>query len=130
MSYKTYGTTLPGKHPTESAEMATFFNRLRLEYPELHKVALHIRNEGKRSARQMQSQKAQGGFVKGASDIIIPGAPSFVCELKSCSKSSKVSGDQITYLENAASVGAFSCLAYGHEAAFEAVKEWHSTQAR
>lgn len=124
MSYKIYGYHKPGKHPTEAAEMATFFNILRLQYPKLHKVALHIRNEGRRSNSQMQAQKAQGGFVKGASDIIIPGNPTFVCELKSLAKSAKISEDQIAYLENAANVGAFSCLAYGHEAAMEAVKEW------
>ena len=124
MNYKTYGSPKQGKQPTEAAEMATFFNVLRLHHPKLYKVALHIRNEGKRSAREMQWQKAQGGFIKGASDIIIPGSPTFVCELKSCSKSSKVSQDQREYLENCATLGCFSVLAYGWEAAMEAVNEW------
>jgi hypothetical protein len=124
MMYKVYGSPKPGKQPTEAAEMATFFNALRLQYPHFHAIALHIRNEGQRSARQMQWEKAQGGFVKGASDIIIPGCPTFVCELKSCSKSSKVSKEQEEYLTNCAALGCFAVLAYGWEAAWNAVKAW------
>jgi hypothetical protein len=124
MNYKVYGSPKSGAHPKEAIEMATFFNALRLQYPDLHKVALHIRNEGKRSGRQMQWQKSQGGFVKGASDIIIPGNPAFVCELKSCSKSSKVSEYQEEYLNSCAKLGCFAVLAYGWEAAWEAVQEW------
>lgn len=121
MTYRTYGTTVAGKQPSEGAEMATFFNALPTRYKA---IALHIRNEGRRSARQMAAQKAQGGFVKGASDIIIPGRPTFVCELKSRNKGASPTQEQVDYLEAAASVGAFACLAYGYEAALEAFGEW------
>jgi hypothetical protein len=73
-----------GECPDEADEQATFFNQLRLKYPELGKIALHPKNEGRRKGwqfRQLEKDKALGLAV-GAADIIIPGAPSFVCELK------------------------------------------------
>lgn len=118
-----YGKTLSGSHPNEGAEMATFFNQLP---PDYKAVALHIRNEGRRTGRQMQAQKAQGGFVKGASDIIIPAGQTFVCEMKTLNKGSNPSREQIKYLNAAANVGAFACLCYGWEAAWEAFEEWKS----
>ena len=123
MTYKTYGTTLTGDHPTEAAEMATFFNQLPHRFKA---VALHIRNEGKRNDRQMQHQKAQGGFIKGASDIIIPAKPAFVCEMKSLNKGSRASKEQLQYLDDAAAIGAFACLCYGWESAWAALHEWQT----
>tara|TARA_R100001086_G_C11825771_1_gene255298 strand:- start:133 stop:519 length:387 start_codon:yes stop_codon:yes gene_type:complete len=123
--YKTYGTPLPGKQPTETVEMASFFNRLRREYPDTYGLlALHIRNEGKRVPRQMQKIKADGGFVKGASDIVIPGSPTFVCEMKSRSKTARLSPEQIAYLEAAQAAGAYACVALGAAAAWEAFEGW------
>ena len=112
------------KCPVESAEQITFFNTLRREYPELGKIAIHPRNEGKRTIQQTQRHKAEG-MTTGASDIIIPGCPAFVCEMKRqdhtlCSWED----DQLTYLETAKNNGAFVCVALGHEAAMEALKLW------
>ena len=45
---KTYGQQQAGKQPSEAAEMTTFFNQLKKRYPEIHALALHVRNEGKR----------------------------------------------------------------------------------
>lgn len=72
----------------------------------------------------MMRQKAEGGFVKGASDIIIPAATSFVCEMKSINKSSKLSQEQVEYLEACDRSGAFSLVAYGYKAAWEALNVW------
>lgn len=124
-----YGEKLPGKQPTESAEMKTFFNIIRRDYPEIGAVAVHIRNEGQRNIRQTQSQKAEG-MVKGAADIMIPGAPAFVCEMKSQGKGARVSPEQTAYLEAAAGLGAFCCVAYGHGAALDALREWMDARAR
>lgn len=127
MPYKTYGSSLPGKQPSEDVEMASFFNRLRKEHPDTYGLtALHIRNEGLRSAHQMQSIKGKGGFVKGASDVIIPGNPTFVCEMKSRSKSARLTKEQIAYLEASAAAGAFACVALGAGAAWEAFQHWLS----
>lgn len=78
----------------------------------------------------MQSQKAQGGFIKGASDIIIPAGPAFVCEMKSLNKGSRASKEQVAYLDAASDVGAFACLCYGWEAAWEALNDWQRAQAK
>jgi hypothetical protein len=104
--------------------MASFFNRLRRGHPHLGAIALHIRNEGKRSAMQQQAIVGEGGFVKGASDVIIPGAPTFVMEMKSRAKTAKVSKEQKAYLEVAAANGAFACVALGAVAAWEALEDW------
>ena len=101
-----------------------FFNVLRREYPEIGKIALHIRNEGKRTVQQAIRQKAEG-MVSGASDIIIPGCPAFVCELKRADHTqSRWQDGQIEYLEACKNNGAFVCVALGHKAALEALKVW------
>lgn len=112
------------KCPVESAEQITFFNTLRREYPELGIIAIHPRNEGKRTAQQAQRQKSEG-MTPGASDIIIPCRVPFVCELKRADHT--LSGwepGQIAYLEAAKNNGAFVCVALGHKAALEALSVW------
>lgn len=116
------------KCPVESAEQITFFNVLRRDYPQLGIIAVHPRNEGKRTMQQAMRQKAEG-MTSGASDIIIPGNPSFVCELKRkdhtlCSWEV----EQLTYLEAAKNNGSFVCVALGYEAALEALIEWIGTK--
>ncbi len=112
------------KCPVESAEQITFFNTLRRDYPELAIIAIHPRNEGKRTAQQTQRQKAEG-MTAGASDIIIPCAVPFVCELKRQDHTlCHWELDQLKYLETAQTMGAFVCVALGHAAALEALKIW------
>ena len=119
-----YGTPVAGPCPSEMVEMASFFNRLRKEYPEYARIALHIRNEGLRSAMQVRKIKSDGGFVKGASDVIIPGSPTFVMEMKSTSKNAKISLEQVEYLEAAEAMGAFVCVAIGAVGAWKAFNTW------
>lgn len=118
-----YGdATYRGPCPTETAEQSTFFNQLPSD---LKRIALHIRNEGKRSHAQHNKMKAEGGFVSGASDVIIPGRVTFVCEMKRLDHTkSKWQPGQIDYLESAQGAGAWVCVALGWEAAMEAVREW------
>ena len=112
------------KCPPESAEQITFFNVLRREYPELGAMAIHPRNEGKRSIQQTQRQKAEG-MTPGASDIIIPGCPTFVCEMKRQDHTlCKWEPEQIAYLEQCQKNGAFVCVALGYKAALEALEQW------
>lgn len=122
-----YGEKVRGCKITESAHMVTFFNTLRREYPEYAKIALHIRNEGKRTHQQIQREKMEG-LVTGASDIIIPGNPSFVCEAKSQSPSAKISQEQIDYLLAAQSHGAFACVAIGYSGIMQAFDAWLKTK--
>ena len=120
-----YGGIHPGPCPHELKEQETFFNQLRIRHPRLHAIAIHPKNEGKRTKVQMDRQKAEGGFVKGASDIIIPGSPCFVCELKRRDRTkSKWESGQLDYLLACHDMGAFVCVAFGWEQAIAGVEEW------
>lgn len=123
MNYLVYGQQEKGVHPSEAAEMMTFFNQLRKHYPEYYAIALHVRNENDGDYKKTNKSKLEGGFVKGASDIVIPCNPPFVCELKAINKGSRVSQEQIVFLNNAANLGAFACIAYGWKAAFQAFED-------
>ena len=121
--------TWRGKCPSESLEQITFFNRIR-KIPIYGVIALHPRNEGKRHYKQVTKERAEG-MTTGASDIIIPGNPAFVCELKRRDRTQSSWQDgQAEYLEAARKAGAFACLALGADAAMEALEEWLSLQVR
>lgn len=111
--------------PSERDEQVTFFNHLRKHKPHLALVATHIKNEGKRSMWQAQEDKANG-LVTGAPDIIIPGSPTLLIELKKRSKSAKIAPPQLAYMEAAEKMGCESYLCYGWQAAMKAVEEWES----
>lgn len=116
-----------GDCPPESAEQITFFSMLRRQYPQTWgKVAIHPRNEGKRRHHQTARHKAEG-MTPGAADIIIPGSPAFVCELKRKDHTKSFwQPAQLAYLEAAHEAGAFVCVALGWQAAYEAVKTWNN----
>jgi hypothetical protein len=124
-----YGdTTFRGKCPKEDVEQASFFNRLRGEYPDSHGLlALHPRNEGLLSGGQfhaIRKHRAEG-MSPGASDIVIPGCPSFVCEMKRQNHMlSKWEAGQQAYLKAASDAGAFACVALGAVSAWEAFEAW------
>lgn len=128
-----YGdTTFRGICQKEEVEQASFFSKLRREYPDSWGlIALHPRNEGLKEKGQFSSviKHAAEGMTKGASDIIIPGSPSFVCEMKRVdhTQSAWQSG-QIEYLAAAKSAGAFVCVALGAVAAWEAFEVWRGAQ--
>ena len=116
--FKVYGdVTFRGMCPTEVNEQRAFFSWIRREFPEYGAIATHIRNEGVRSYGQATMHKLDG-MVKGASDIIIPCSPPFVCEVKrrDHTKSKWQTGQQ-EYLQSTTSLGAFACVALGFEAA-------------
>lgn len=124
-----YGdTSYRGECPTESAEQITFFNRLRREYTDtLGRIAIHPRNEQQLRGGQFRalSRHKAEGMTKSASDIIIPGMPAFVCELKRIDRTkSRWQDGQVEYLEVAKECGAFVCVALGADAAWEAFHDW------
>ena len=125
---KVYGDlSFRGKCPHESADQITFFNNVRKIHPKIGLIATHIRNEGKRSFSQAARQKAEG-MTKGAPDVIIPGNPSFVCEIKRLDHTkSRWQDGQQEYLIAAQEMGSFVCVALGYEAALEALEEWITT---
>lgn len=114
-----------GKCPKEVAEQVTFFNEVRKKYPGTWGViATHVRNEGKKTAAQVMSEKAEG-MTTGASDIIIGG---FYCELKRQDHTQcKISDDQIKYLKAVNDLGFYGCIALGYKSALEAFECYIST---
>lgn len=123
-----YGQQEKGVQPTEAMEQVTFFNRLRTLYPDTYGlIAIHIRNEGKRTWHGVAKEKAEG-LVTGASDIVIPGNPSLLIEMKSKSKQSRMSNEQIRYLIAAYNAGSVVCVAFGADAAMQAFNDWKNKQ--
>jgi hypothetical protein len=120
-----YGdVTFRGDCAREGAEQVTFFSSLEGLHPDIAQIALHIKNEGVRTHGQARWEKANG-LKEGASDICIPGAPTFLCELKRKDHTkSRISQKQLDYLLTAKANGAFVCIALGYEAALAAVKDW------
>lgn len=118
-----------GPCPSESVEQVTFFARLRRRWPDTYGLlALHPRNEGVRHYAQVQIEKSEG-MVAGAADIVVPGNPAFVCELKRRDHTkSKWQDGQQEYLLAAQQVGAFACVALGCDAAMEAFELWINQQ--
>lgn len=115
-----------GECATETAELIGFFKLLEKEFPSMHAIATHIRNEGKRSKFQGYKQQ-QEGMNTGASDIIIPCSPPIVIELKRRDHTlSAISGKQAAYLSSAHILGAQACVALGALGAIEAVRAWHT----
>lgn len=117
-----------GKCVAESIEQISFFSKLRAEYPaSFGMLAIHPRNEQLLRGGQFRAvarHKAEG-MTPGASDIVIPGRVSFVCELKRRDHTkSKWQDGQIEYLTAAADAGAFACVALGAAAAWEAFDVW------
>lgn len=126
-----YGdTTYRGPCPPENAEQVTAISEIRRRWPVTHgKLVLHPENEGKRTWGQSAWSKA-GGMTPGASDIIIPGSPACVIELKRRDHTkSRWQDGQIEYLEAAQAAGCFVAVALGWEAAVEAVNAWISKGA-
>lgn len=113
-----------GDCPIEDAEHVTVVNTVRRAYPKAAAVMIHPQSEGKRTASQVQWDKARG-LTKGISDFVFPGSPSLVLELKRRDHmQSKWQAGQLDYLQASLARGAMVGVALGWEAALDAVKEW------
>jgi len=121
-------TSFRGKCPHEHVEQASFFSRLRREYSDSYGlIAIHPRNEGLKTGGQFSTviKHSAEGMTPGASDIIIPACPSFVCELKRRDHTLSAWQDgQQEYLAAAQANGAFVCVALGAVGAWEAFEAW------
>lgn len=114
-----------GDCPHESSEQVTFFAEIRRRHPDTWgKIALHPRNEGKRSHHQAIRHKLDG-LSPGAPDIVIPGKRTFCCELKrrDHTKSTWARGQE-DWLKTAHDEGAFVCVALGYEGALQAFEDY------
>jgi hypothetical protein len=128
---KVYGDMeFRGKCPSEALEQVTFFSRLRRLHPEYGAIAIHPRNEGKRTHLQAAKEKSEG-MTTGATDIIIPSNPSFVCELKRRDHTvSSLHEKQVEYMRAAQAAGCVVCVALGADAAWQAFQEWLDAKAK
>jgi hypothetical protein len=89
-------------------------------------LAIHPRNEGKRTHLQVAKEKSEG-MTTGATDIVIPARVAFVCELKRRDHTlSSIAPEQLAYLRAAHAAGAYACIALGVDAAWEAFEDWRS----
>lgn len=117
-----------GKCPPEHVEQASFFAKLRREFPDSWgKIALHPRNEGLLIQGQFQSvvKHQLEGMAKGAADIVVPGNPTFICEMKRRDHTQCAwQAEQLPYLQAAQNAGSFVCAALGAQAAWDAFNEW------
>lgn len=128
-----YGDTKwRGKCHLERVEQVSVFSRLRRDHPETWgRLAVHPRNEGLLENGQFQGIKKhkEEGMSPGASDLIIPGSPTFVCEIKRKDiTQSKWQPGQKEYLVAAQDAGCFVCVALGAVAAWEAFTDWLALQ--
>jgi hypothetical protein len=123
-----------GECPTENVELASFFSRIRREYPTSYgAIAVHIRNEGLRERGQVSAmiRYSAEGLVKGAPDIFLPGCPSLLIEMKRQNPQlSSISKEQIGYLRAALVTGSMACVALGAVAAWEAFNHWLATYGK
>lgn len=124
MSIKTYGKTIAGKHPREAPIMTTIFAWLKKNHPEYFKVAVHVRNENDGDYEKTKKAKMQGGFVKGAVDILIIAKTPFACEVKTLNHGSKPTVEQIEFLNQVDKLGGFACVCHGVDAFIEAFEDW------
>lgn len=129
LPFPVYGdTSFRGKCPAEAMEQVTFFARLRRDFPDTYgRLAIHPRNEGLLIKGQFSAvaKRSAEGMTKGAADIIIPGVPTFVCELKRRDPTlSKWQEGQVEYLTAAHDIGCFACVAFGADAAWTAFVDW------
>jgi len=109
----------------EATEQKEFFGILKELYPHFYRIAIHPKNEGKRTYHAAAIDADSGALNKGAADIIIPCRFAFVCEMKRADHTlSSISKHQIEYLEAAQEQGAFACIALGCAGALMALKEW------
>lgn len=121
-----------GKCPRESVEQVSWFNRVRQEFPDTWGLlAVHVRNEGLLQNGQFSAVRKHKleGMVTGCIDIMIPGGPCMVMEMKRQDHTqSKLTEEQLAYLIAAQNAGAFACIALGAVAAWEAFLEWKGMQ--
>lgn len=105
----------------EDYHVMTFFNQLRAVHPELAAIAVHIPNEGKRTAQQIQRAKLMG-LVTGASDIIIPAKKPLLLEAKVWK--GKLTTAQTSYLLAGKAQGAVPCVGVGYVGMWNALNFW------
>lgn len=117
-----------GTCPKEALEQISLVNKVRQEYPDSYGlIILHPRNEQLLQKGQFSShiRHAAEGLAKGAADIICPGKPTLVMEIKRQNHTLSTWQDgQVEFLTAAQKTGAWVCVALGAVAAWGAFEQW------
>ena len=116
-----------GGYLGEDAGLITFFNQLKLHYPDLYDVAIHPDNGRLISGTGFNAQsrqKAKRTIRDSASDIIIVGSPTFVYGLKRQDHTKSKWQDGQLGFWNKPKKDAFVCVAFGYLSALNAVKDY------
>lgn len=108
--------------PSENLEQITVFNWLRINHPDVYKLAFHPKNEGLKTKVTAMNDKV-AGLKAGVSDIIILSVPPIIIELKKASKQARLSKEQETFLNDTAKAGCYSFVCFGHEPAIAIIDE-------
>lgn len=114
-----------GQCRPEENEQIDFVAWMQHNHSKYADIMLHPKIEGKRTYQQARRDKLSGSLNKGASDIVIPCAVPFVCEIKRENHTkSKWQNGQQEYLQTAKNMGAFVCVALGFDGAKLAFNEY------
>ena len=128
MSYLVFDSGYRGPCNKEDDDGISFYAWVTYHYPEVN--IFHVANEsGVSSSAGHIEKRRRKGVTQGVSDYIIltPGIkPSAVIELKRRDRTkSKVSKDQIDFLERVASDGGYAAIAYGLDEAKKAFLQYY-----
>lgn len=124
-SIKVFGELTKGNCPLEDTVCQTLINQQRKHFPSI--MMFHIKNEGKRTAQQMQKEQSIG-FIKGASDYCLVGQPMGFLEVKRANYSHKVKPEQERFLLQAQEKGAIVGVALGSQGCVDFLKYWLDMQ--
>lgn len=111
-----YDTGYRGECRSESCEQIDSMGWLENDHPERFPLAFHVPNETKAHASYMLRRRKEG-VKPGVSDIVQLGRVTGLFEMKRADRTkSKVSAEQVAFLEANAAIGGFSAICYGAEA--------------
>ncbi len=120
------------KSPKEYIEQINLVAHSSQRWIEVAELGMHPVNESDVPV-QCRVKLNKCGLLKGASDWVIlypaHGRPYMALELKrSRKRDSSISKEQVNFLLNTESVGAFSCVAYGYVAALQAIEDYFANK--
>lgn len=124
-----YGdTSYRGPCPHERVEQKMAIELVRIRWPNSWGLlAIHPRNEGRRTHRQASQHKAEG-LTPGAPDLMIPAPVPCLIEIKRRDHTlCTLQASQELYLRTAKNNGCFVALALGVDGVVRALDAWAKT---
>jgi len=123
------------KSRKEKCEQIDLNSACSVRFPEEYSMMFHVVNEGGTGGAQYGADLKKYGRKKGVSDWItmVPscGSHGLVLELKRSRKAdSEIKPEQKTFLLNCQARGYISIVAYGYQAALEAIRDYFSNKIK